>query len=72
MCVYTLTDRRKIHFLFTDGTEMCEEYDLKSNLLLGRCSWTPYLSQVVYYIFPFASEKMASKIWSRKIRNVGV
>ena len=26
----------KIHFLFSDGTEMCEEYDLESNLLLGR------------------------------------
>ena len=29
-------DRRKIHFLFTDGTEMCEEYDLELNLLLGQ------------------------------------
>lgn len=29
-------DRRKIHFLFTDGTEMCEEYDLELNLLLVR------------------------------------
>ncbi|XP_065920522.1 protein DPCD-like [Dysidea avara] len=29
-------ERRKIHFLFSDGTEMCEEYDLESGLLLVR------------------------------------
>ena len=28
--------KRKIHFLFSDGTEISEEYDLKLNLLLGR------------------------------------
>lgn len=27
--------RRKIHFLFSDGTELCEEYDVESGLLLG-------------------------------------
>lgn len=59
MC--TRADRRKIHFLFTDGTEMCEEYDLKSNLLLGICSWTPYLSQVVYYIFLLQVRKWHQK-----------
>jgi len=31
-----IAEKRKIHFLFSDGTEMCEEYDLKSGLLLGN------------------------------------
>jgi len=34
--LYHCLGRRKIHFLFSDGTEMCEEYDLESNLLLGK------------------------------------
>ena len=33
--IMQVTGKRKIHFLFSDGTEMSEEYDLKSNLLLG-------------------------------------
>jgi len=28
--------RRKIHFLLVDGTELCEEYDVKSNQLMVR------------------------------------
>ena len=28
--------RRKIHFTFPDGTEMAEEYDLKSSELIGK------------------------------------
>jgi len=30
------TGRRKIHFTLTDGTELCEEYDVKNNNLLLR------------------------------------
>ncbi|ELU02413.1 hypothetical protein CAPTEDRAFT_130449 [Capitella teleta] len=29
-------NRRKIHYTFNDGQEMCEEYDLKNDLLLVR------------------------------------
>lgn len=28
-------DRKKVHYTFDDGTEMVEEYDAKTNLLLS-------------------------------------
>ena len=62
MYFYYVLDRRKIHFLFPDGTEMCEEYDLESNLLLGKCTYhmIAFAGGVQYYFF--TSEKMASKV----------
>ena len=32
-----VTDRKKIHFTFQDGTEMAEEYDINTGDLLGEC-----------------------------------
>lgn len=31
--------RRKIHFVFPDGTEMAEEYDIKSSELVCKYKW---------------------------------
>lgn len=45
VCFFSLHDkslqipspgRRKIHYLFTDGKEMAEEYDLKTDELIGK------------------------------------
>ncbi len=32
---FLISGRRKIHFIFTDGAEMAEEYDLKNRELIG-------------------------------------
>lgn len=40
-------DKRKIHFLFTDGKEMTEEYDLKTDELIGK---QQVLSLLVFWI----------------------
>lgn len=37
VCVqYVLSGKQKIHFTFTDGSEMVEEYDLRNHDLLGN------------------------------------
>lgn len=44
--------KRKIHYLFADGKEMAEEYDLKTDELIGKqqvfcsagCNWTLWIS----------------------------
>lgn len=36
ICLLFCAGKRKIHYLFTDGKEMAEEYDLKTDELLGK------------------------------------
>lgn len=33
---FHLAGKRKIHYLFIDGKEMAEEYDLKTDELIGK------------------------------------
>ena len=33
---YIFTGRRKLHFTLSDGRELAEEYDLKTNELVGK------------------------------------
>ena len=33
---FIFSGRRKIHFTFSDGSELAEEYDMRSDELLGK------------------------------------
>ena len=38
-----VSGRRKIHFTLTDGRELAEEYDLRTNELIGNISITSFI-----------------------------
>lgn len=43
--------KRKVHYLFEDGNEMAEEYDLKTDELVSKCFY--FLASSEYILKEF-------------------
>ena len=52
-CYFCFAGKRKIHYTFSDGSELVEEYDFTNHRLLGRTLYSfisYYLNVVIVYL----------------------
>lgn len=50
MCWFLSIGKRKIHYLFSDGKEMAEEYDMKTDELIGESQMLSSRAVDVQYV----------------------